>query len=71
MRVKTVGDLKKHLADVDDDIEVMVVRDKVTRFHQAEVAEVEIDISERNADGYLQADVFTRSLHRRKVIAIL
>ena len=68
----TVSELKQELADADDDMEVMAVRDKAYRFHQSEFAEVEIDVSERNADGgYLRADVFTRGLHRRKVKVIV
>ena len=68
----TVAELKQELADADDDMEVMAVRDKVSRFHQSEFAEVEIDVSERNGEGgYLRADVFTRSLHRRKVLVIV
>ena len=67
----TVGELKKELEDVGDNVEVVVIRDKVTRFDKADFAEVEIDVSEHNEDGYLHADVFTRSLHRKKAIAIL
>ena len=66
----TVAELKQELADLDDDMSVVVNRGKVSRFHQADSVEVEIDISEPDG-GYREADVFTRSLHRRKVLVIL
>ena len=43
---------------------------KVSRFYHANVEETEIDILNSD-DGYGEADVFTRSLHREKVILIL
>ena len=68
----TVAELKQELADADDDMEVMLVRDKVTRFHKAEVEVGEIDVSVRHGiGGYLRADIFTRSQHRRKAILIV
>ena len=69
----TVAELKKELADADDDMEVMVLRDKATRFHKSEVTQsVEIDVSERDGGGgYLRTDIFTRSLHRKRVIVIV
>ena len=69
----TVGELKKQLADADDDMRVVVIDGNSSRFYDAnlEKMEMEIDVSERNADGgYLRADVFTRSLHRRQVILL-
>ena len=68
----TVAELKQELADVDEDMDVMAVRDKATRFYHVEFSEVEIDVSERNGEGgYLRADIFTRSQHRRKAIVIV
>ena len=64
----TVAELKKELADVDDDMEVMVTMGKSARFHDANVEEMEVDISQ---PGYREADIFTRGTHRRKVIVIV
>ena len=66
----TVAELKQELADADDDMSVVVNRGKVSRFHQADLVEVEIDISEPDG-GYREADVFTRGTHRRKVLVIV
>ena len=67
----TVGELKKQLADADDDMRVVVIDGNSSRFYDAKIEELEIDVSERNGDGgYLRADVFTRSLHRRQVILL-
>ena len=67
----TVAELKQELADVHDDVRVMVRGTKVSRFYHANVEEMEIDILNLDDGGYLRADVFTRSLHREKVILIV
>ena len=70
----TVAELKQELADADDDMRVVVIDGNSSRFYDAnlEKMEMEIDVSERNGEGgYLRADVFTRSLHRRKVLVIV
>ena len=66
----TVAELKKELEDADDDMLVMVVRDGGYRFHDANVEEMEIDISQPDT-GYRESDMFTQSLHCKKVILIL
>ena len=65
----TIGELRQQLADADDEMEVVVARDKPSRFHSPLVGQVEIDISQPDV-GYREADIFTRSLHRKKVILI-
>ena len=64
----TVAELKQELADADDDMEVMVTMGKSARFHNANVEQMEVDISQ---PGYREADVFTRGTHRKKVILIV
>ena len=66
----TVGELKKMIEDLDDDVKVVTIRSQ-GRFQHAVLEEIEVDISERNQHGYAPADMFTRSLHRKKAIAIV
>ena len=52
----TVAELKQELADVDDDMEVMVPMGKSARFYDAHVEEMEIDIWQPDA-GFREADI--------------
>ena len=70
MKVLTVGDLKEQIKDLDDDTRVMAMRHP-NRFQDAYFAEMELDTSEHNDKGYAESDMFTRSLHRKKVVVIL
>ena len=71
-KTMTVGELKQELADADDDMRVVVIDGNSSRFYDAKIEELEIDVSEGDGDaGYREADIFTRGTHRKRVILIV
>ena len=66
----TVGELKKRIEHMGDDVRVMALRSK-GRFDDANLEEIDIDLSDNDVNGHREADMFTLLSDREKVVVIL